>query len=167
MNQVNVSISLFLDCSWLYEFVVAFFPFFYQKFSEFSYRNCSLSKGKRIIISALMTFRRSTPDDKNIYEDFMLKRSRQPHGFHNAGCTFKNPEGYSAGKLLDECGCKNLSVGDAFVSDKHANFIINCGHATSSDVLGLAEMCARRVCGCTGIKLEPEIKTLSPCFPAQ
>ncbi len=125
---------------------------------DYGYRRCSLSDEKRIIVSARMTFRASQHKDREIFENFMMLRSRQPHGHKNAGCTFKNPEGNSAGKLLDECGCKNLSVGDAIVSDKHANFILNRGHASSSDVIALIGECAQRVYDSTGIRLEPEIK---------
>ncbi len=131
---------------------------------NYSYRKCSLSDGKRLIVSARMTFRPFTPGDEKVLESFLLRRGSQPHGLRNAGCTFKNPEGYSAGKLLDDCGCKNLSVGDAIVSDVHANFILNRGHATSSDVMKLIEICAEKVYDSTGIKLEPEIKILAPCF---
>lgn len=129
---------------------------------SYSYRYCSLSGV--ITASVLMSFRDCPAWNEDEYSVFMARRRNQPLNFRSAGCTFKNPEGNSAGKLLDECGCKGLTVGGACVSEKHANFIINCGHATSSDVLGLAELCARRVYECTGIKLETEIKTLSPCF---
>lgn len=127
---------------------------------KYSYRKSSLADKKRIILSARMTFRKSNPKDKNLLESFLLRRGTQPHAFGNAGCTFKNPETTekSAGQLLDECGCKNLSVGDAIVSEKHANFILNRGNATSSDVIGLIKICAQKVYENTGIKLEPEIK---------
>ena len=131
---------------------------------NYSYRKCSLAESKRIIVSARMTFRKANPKDKEVYESFMLRRGSQPHAFGNAGCTFKNPEGVSAGKLLDECGCKNLCVGDAIVSDQHANFILNRGHATSSDIMELIKICAHKVYDSTGIKLEPEIKILVPGF---
>lgn len=130
---------------------------------NYGYRKCSLSGGKRIILSVRMTFRTAKPKDSEVLENYLLRRGSQPHGLHNAGCTFKNPEGNSAGKLLDECGCKNLSIGDAFVSDVHANFILNRGHASSSDVLELIKICAQRVFDSTGIKLEPEIKIMCPC----
>lgn len=130
---------------------------------NYSYRKCSLSDERRLILSARMTFRASQPKDKNVLENFLLRRGSQPHGLHNAGCTFKNPDGYSAGKLLDECGCKNLSVGDAIVSDQHANFILNRGHANSSDIIELIKICGRKVYDNTGIKLEPEIKIFGPC----
>lgn len=129
---------------------------------SYGYRYCSLSGV--ITASVTMSFSDCPAWNEDEYSVFMAKRKSQPLNSRSAGCTFKNPEGNSAGKLLDECGCKGLAVGDAYVSDKHANFIINCGHASSSDVLELAELCARRVYECTGITLEPEIKTLSPCF---
>ena len=131
---------------------------------KYSYRKCSLADGKRILLKARMTFRKANSQDKEILESFLLRRRTQPHGFYNAGCTFKNPEGKSAGKLLDECGCKNLSVGGAVVSDVHANFILNRGNATSADILELIKICARKVYDNTGIKLEPEIKIFDPCF---
>ena len=130
---------------------------------NYSYRKCSLADGQRIIVSVRMTFRQANPKDKEVYESFMLRRGSQPHAFGNAGCTFKNPEGYSAGKLLDEAGCKNLCVGDAVVSDQHANFILNRGNATSSDIMKLIKICSERVYQNTGIKLEPEIRIFAPC----
>ncbi len=131
---------------------------------NYSYRKCSLANEKRVIVLARLTFRQANPKDKDVYESFMLRRGSQPHAFGNAGCTFKNPEGYSAGKLLDEAGCKNLRVGDAVVSDQHANFILNHGNATSSDIMKLINLCAERVYENTGIKLEPEIKIIGPVF---
>ena len=130
----------------------------------YSYRKCSLADEKRVIVSARMTFRTAHPKDKDVLDSYLLRRGSQPHGLRNAGCTFKNPEGFSAGKLLDECGCKGLCVGDAVVSDMHANFILNKGHASSSDILELMKLCAQRVYDSTGIKLEPEIKILGPCL---
>ena len=133
----------------------------------YSYRKCSLSGEKRLIVSARMTFRKATPKDAGVLESYLLRRGTQPHGLRNAGCTFKNPEGYSAGKLLDEAGCKGLCAGDAIVSDVHANFILNRGHASSSDIMELIKLCSHRVYDSTGIRLEPEIKFLAwpdPCF---
>lgn len=129
----------------------------------YSYRKCSLADEKRIILSARMTFRKAAPKDAEVLESYLLRRESQPHGLRNAGCTFKNPDGNSAGKLLDEAGCKGLRVGDAIVSDVHANFILNMGHASSTDILELMKLCAQRVYDSTGIKLEPEIKILGPC----
>lgn len=134
---------------------------------EYAYRQCTLSGGGMILASAVMTFRKKLPGDFEEYLAFMDKRKNQPTNSRSAGCTFKNPPGHSAGKLLDECGCKGLTVGGATVSDKHANFIINTGNAASEDVRELSELCAKKVFDGTGIILELEIKTLSPCFMAQ
>ncbi len=134
---------------------------------NYSYRKSSLTDKKRIILSARMTFRNSNSKDREVLESFLLRRGTQPHAFGNAGCTFKNPGEKSAGKLLDECGCKNLSVGDAIVSEQHANFILNRGKATSSDIMELIKICAHKVYENTGIKLEPEIKIFDPFFNVQ
>ena len=131
---------------------------------DYSYRRCSLADQQRVILSARMTFRTAHPKDAEVLESYLLRRGTQPHGLRNAGCTFKNPAGTSAGKLLDECGCKGLCVGDAVVSDIHANFILNRGHASSSDIMELVKICASRVYDSTGVRLEPEIKILDPCF---
>ena len=130
----------------------------------YGYRYCGISGV--IIASSVMSWDGS-PWSEDVYSSFMARRKSQPLGFRSAGCTFKNPEGYSAGKLLDECGCKGLRIGGAVVSDVHANFILNTGNAASHDVTELAELCAKRVYDYTGIMLETEIKTLSPCFSVQ
>src|SRR5258707_5350355 len=65
------------------------------------------------------------------------RRSSQPLGQKSAGCIFKNPPGGSAGRMIDELGLKGHSVGDARVSDRHANFFINAGHASAADMLAL------------------------------
>lgn len=78
---------------------------------------------------------------------------RQP----SAGCTFKNPEGSAAGKLVDEAGLKGFGVGAAEVSDIHANFVINKGHATASDIISLINQLRQKVYRETGYQLEPEV----------
>lgn len=74
----------------------------------------------------------------------------------SAGCIFKNPEGGSAGRLIDQAGLKGLRVGAAEVSPVHANFIVNCGGATGADVLGLIRLVRNRVRAAHGVTLEPE-----------
>ena len=75
----------------------------------------------------------------------------------SAGCIFKNPPGTSAGRLIDEAGLKGERVGDAEVSTVHANFIVNRGHATSADIIGLVKKVRARVKSARGIDLEPEV----------
>jgi UDP-N-acetylenolpyruvoylglucosamine reductase len=75
----------------------------------------------------------------------------------SAGCIFKNPPGNSAGRLIDEAGLKGERVGDAEVSAVHANFIVNRGHATSADIIGLVRKIRARVKSAKGVDLEPEV----------
>ncbi len=85
------------------------------------------------------------------------RRSSQPLGQKSAGCIFKNPPGASAGRMIDELGLKGHSVGDARVSDRHANFFVNAGHATAKDMLGLISDVRERVHSAFGVDLENEV----------
>jgi UDP-N-acetylmuramate dehydrogenase len=85
------------------------------------------------------------------------RRSSQPLGQKSAGCIFKNPPGASAGRMIDELGLKGHSVGDARVSDRHANFFVNAGHATAKDMLGLITDVRERVRAAFGVDLENEV----------
>ena len=85
------------------------------------------------------------------------RRSSQPLGQKSAGCIFKNPPGVSAGRMIDELGLKGLSVGDARVSDRHANFFVNAGQASARDMLALIADVRGRVEKAYGVKLENEV----------
>src|SRR6266849_8053419 len=85
------------------------------------------------------------------------RRSSQPLGQKSAGCIFKNPPGVSAGHMIDELGLKGLSVGDARVSDRHANFFVNAGHASAEDMLALIADVRERVQKSFGVSLENEV----------
>ena len=93
------------------------------------------------------------------------RKAKQPLEYPSAGSTFKRPPAVDgkpvyAAALIDQCGCKGLTVGGAQVSEKHAGFIINRGGATCADILALVEEVKRRVYDQTGITLELEVKTL-------
>ena len=88
------------------------------------------------------------------------RRSKQPLEYPSAGSTFKRPEGYFAGTLIDQCGLKGFSVGGAQVSEKHAGFVINTGGATCADVLALMDHVKKTVYEATGVTLEPEVRLL-------
>ena len=88
------------------------------------------------------------------------RRASQPLEWPSAGSTFKRPEGYFAGTLIDQCGLKGLTVGGAQVSEKHAGFVINRGGATFADVTALIGEIQRRVLERTGVALEPEVKII-------
>jgi UDP-N-acetylmuramate dehydrogenase len=85
------------------------------------------------------------------------RRSSQPVNQKSAGCIFKNPAGGSAGRMIDELGLKGHRVGDAMISDRHANFFVNTGHASCSDMLKLIEDVRERIHRAYGIVLENEV----------
>jgi UDP-N-acetylmuramate dehydrogenase len=85
------------------------------------------------------------------------RRSSQPLGQKSAGCIFKNPPGASAGRMIDELGLKGLNVGDARVSDRHANFFVNAGNASAKDMLTLIADVRERVHKAFDVELENEV----------
>ncbi len=85
------------------------------------------------------------------------RRASQPLGQKSAGCIFKNPPGASAGRMIDDLGLKGLSVGDARVSDRHANFFVNAGKASAKDMLSLIADVRERVQKSFGVILEHEV----------
>jgi UDP-N-acetylmuramate dehydrogenase len=88
------------------------------------------------------------------------RRTKQPLEYPSAGSTFKRPEGHFAGGLIEQCGLKGLTVGGAQVSEKHAGFIINADHASSSDILMLIEKVQQEVFDNTGVPLECEVRVM-------
>lgn len=105
-----------------------------------------MNKGDRAQIKAKM-------------EDLISRRrAKQPLEYPSAGSTFKRPEGYFAGALIEECNLKGKSVGGAQVSEKHAGFVINKGGASCRDVLELCKLCSDTVEKEKGVKLEMEIR---------
>ena len=85
------------------------------------------------------------------------RRASQPLGQKSAGCIFKNPPGASAGRMIDELGLKGHAVGDARVSDRHANFFVNAGKASAKDMLALIADVRGRVQKAFGVELENEV----------
>lgn len=85
------------------------------------------------------------------------RRASQPLGQKSAGCIFKNPPGASAGRMIDELGLKGHAVGDAHISDRHANFFVNAGRASAADMLGLIADVRERVRQVYGVTLENEV----------
>ncbi|MBQ0092117.1 MAG: UDP-N-acetylmuramate dehydrogenase [Clostridiales bacterium] len=88
------------------------------------------------------------------------RRAKQPLEYASCGSTFKRPEGYFAGALIEQAGLKGLTVGGAQVSEKHAGFVINTGSATASDVKTLIALVQSRVNEKFGVHLEPEVRIL-------
>ena len=123
-----------------------------------TYRHCA-ELAEAIALGALLRPVASgeSNDIRRQIDVYQKKRVESQPREPSAGCIFKNPPGNSAGRLIDESGLKGTRVGDAEVSTVHANFIINRGHATSADIIGLVRQIRARVKEAHGIDLEPEV----------
>lgn len=131
---------------------------------HFGYRDSVLRHKKLVHISSLLSL--SSGDYsliRDTMENLMNKRkSRQPLEFPSAGSTFKRPEGFFAGALIESAGLKGFSIGGAQVSEKHAGFIINTGNATCKDIISLIEFVKERVLSVHGVELECEVVYVKP-----
>jgi len=126
---------------------------------EYSYRHSRLPDGA-IVVSARFKGVPGDPAEIGAEMDRIAhaREESQPLRSKTGGSTFKNPQGDKAWRLVDAAGCRGLRMGGAQVSEKHANFLINTGNATSSDIEGLGEEVRRRVSESQGVTLEWEIK---------
>lgn len=126
---------------------------------NFSYRDSIFKKNKNfIILSAKFKLDYKNKEEMlNIIKENMIKRNTsQPLNYPNAGSVFRNPIGYSAGKLIEDAGLKNYHINGAYVSDKHANFIINKDNASSEDIIELIEYIQKEISEKYNIKLKLE-----------
>ncbi len=129
---------------------------------EFSYRHsCILEKGY-IVLDAVLELKKGEADQiRETMEDYRKRRiEKQPLEYPSAGSTFKRPEGYFAGKLIQDAGLRGYTVGGAQVSGKHCGFVINKGNATAQDVLALIEDVKQKVYEKFQVELEPEVKMM-------
>ena len=127
---------------------------------KFSYRNSIFKNNPNLIIaSAILELKKDSEENvkQKIKSNLSKRISKQPKGF-SIGSIFKNGEDFSAGELIEKAGLKGLQIGDAKISDEHANFIINLGKATSDDVLELIKIVKKEVKEKFSIDLEEEIK---------
>jgi UDP-N-acetylmuramate dehydrogenase len=128
----------------------------------FSYRHSMFEDEKCVILSAVLKLKKGNAAMiKSAMDDYNTRRSdKQPLNMPSAGSTFKRPEGYFAGKLIEDSGLVGYSIGGAQVSEKHAGFIVNRGGASAQDVLDLVEHIQKTVNEKFGVKLEPEIRLI-------
>ena len=126
---------------------------------EFEYRNSIFSKLDGIIIETTLVGHSGKKEkiENKIKELNEARKEKQPLEYPSAGSTFKRMEGYIASKLIDECGLKGYSIGDAEVSTKHAGFIINKGNASADDVLSLINYVKKKVKSEYDVNIEMEI----------
>lgn len=125
-----------------------------------SYRHSAYYDNGCIVTGLYLKLKKDNAEDiKARMDDFMLRRkTKQPLEYPSAGSTFKRPEGYFAGALIEQCNLKGASVGGAQVSEKHAGFVINKGNASCKDVLELCKMVSSIVKTECGVDLEMEIR---------
>lgn len=129
---------------------------------DFGYRHSVFQHNGQAICEIVLEL---APGDKESIQakidDFTQRReSKQPLEMPSAGSTFKRPQGYFAGTLIDETGLKGLQVGGAQISTKHAGFVVNSGNATAADVLNLIKEVQERVYAKNGIRLFPEVRII-------
>lgn len=130
-----------------------------KKQLSFSYRSSNLGNSQRFITDVVLKLKHDDlPKIRKKMAEFTEKRkATQPLEFPSAGSIFKNPPEKPAWELIEQAGCRGLRIGDAQVSEKHANFIINLGNATAHDVKALIGEVASRVEKACGIKLHLEV----------
>jgi UDP-N-acetylmuramate dehydrogenase len=125
---------------------------------EFEYRHARLPRG--VVVGVRLQLRAGVRAaiEKTVKEYLQYRKDTQPLALPSAGCVFRNPPRDSAGRLVEAAGLKGARVGDAQVSDKHANFMVNVGHARAKDVLDLIKKVRREVRRKTGVSLDLELK---------
>ena len=126
---------------------------------EFGYRTSTIRNGKFTVTKVIFELKEGNESEIQAKMDDFNKRRRekQPLEYPSAGSTFKRPEGYFAGKLIEEAGLKGKTLGGAQVSEKHCGFIINKGSATASDIAGLISLVTEAVRNNAGVTLEREV----------
>ena len=128
---------------------------------KFSYRNCNINNDLIFISATLKGERNNKSNIQKKMEDLVNKKKEdQPSKIKTCGSTFKNPEKNKAWRLIKDSGCAGMKVGDAYISEKHCNFFVNKGNATSSDLEDLIHKVRTKVLDKTGIKLELEIQII-------
>ena len=129
---------------------------------KLGYRTSVFSQNGGIVTSCRMKLQAG--DRETIYgymrELAGRRTEKQPLNLPSAGSTFKRPEGYFAGKLIQDSGCRGLRVGGARISQKHAGFVVNEADASAEDVIRLIRLVQMRVRDCFGVDLEPEVRII-------
>lgn len=129
-----------------------------RKELRFQYRALEISPHD-IVIEAAFSLRRGVKEDirSRVEKILSLRKKKHPLTHRNAGSVFKNPAGAAAGQIIEELGLKGIRRGDAQISEKHGNFIVNLGGAKAADVLDLINLVKEKVCQERGILLETEV----------
>ena len=128
----------------------------------FGYRRSRVIEEQGIVLEAELELKADDPETIAARMEALREKrvAKQPLEYASAGSTFKRPEGYFAGKLIEDSGLRGFRVGDAQVSEKHCGFVINRGNATASEIMELIQEVQKRVYEQSGVRLEPEVKLL-------
>ena len=129
---------------------------------ELGYRTSVIAKKGYIVLEAVLELQKGEKEKIQAVMDDLKERrvTKQPLEYPSAGSTFKRPEGYFAGKLIQDAGLRGFQVGGAQVSEKHCGFVINKGNATAADVIELIRQVTAKVKEDTGVTMEPEVKQI-------
>jgi UDP-N-acetylmuramate dehydrogenase len=152
-----------LQSVWLYDRQEKQNCILYSSDLKFSYRDSLLKNNDRFIVlqaKLQLTFGNISDEILTIREKLTKRKESQPLRFPNAGCIWKNPFGYSTGKMIEDLGLKGFRNGRARISELHANFIVHQGRAKAKEILELIEIVEEKVFKAYGICLEREIKLL-------
>ena len=129
---------------------------------DLSYRYSNIEEKNRVVLAARLRLKKDKYNNiKFKMDDLEFKRKeKQPLEYPSAGCTFKRPKGYFAGKLISDAGLMGYHIGDASVSTKHAGFVINKGNASASEIYSLICHIQKEVKKKFGVELEREVRLL-------
>ena len=129
---------------------------------ELGYRTSIIAKEHYIVLEAEFELRAGDKEEIRAKMDELKTQrvTKQPLEYPSAGSTFKRPEGYFAGKLIQDAGLRGFQIGGAQVSEKHCGFVINKDNATAADIVELMQQVSEKVMREFGVKLEPEVKRL-------
>lgn len=129
---------------------------------KLSYRHSVMMEQPLVVLRAGFSFTKgdAMAITEKVAELSRSRKEKQPLEYPSAGSTFKRPEDYFAGKLIQDCGLKGFRVGDAMVSEKHSGFVINVGHATAADVMTLIRHVQQEVDRQFCVRIEPEVRMI-------
>lgn len=129
---------------------------------ELGYRTSVIAKKGYIVLGAVLKLERGDGEKIKTYMDELKEKrvTKQPLEYPSAGSTFKRPEGYFAGKLIEDAGLRGFRVGDAQVSEKHCGFVINRGNASAAEVMELMRQVEDKVEENSGVRLEAEVRRI-------
>ena len=129
---------------------------------KLGYRTSVIQTDGYVVLSAILDLQKGAQEDilEKMRDLNARRREKQPLEYGSAGSTFKRPEGYFAGKLIEDSGLRGYRIGDAMVSEKHCGFVINVGNATAAEVLQVITDVQKKVKDTFQVELEPEVRLI-------